>query len=190
MWAVRQRRSTPRSLKRRAESRTTEDSMLSRGSWGVCCDFFLLPSRQAPHSCCFTKGQWRSRPCRCGWVLFVAGQVDHSAGHWRPRERNLRFLSLEPFLPLGAGVLRARLMDATILPVLASTTRMFCCNLREYGWTLCHRRFPLAVVEGATGKVLGDIPNTPGVHWRRHRLPRLVTGSRRTAATRPSPCSI
>ena len=47
----------------------------------------------------------------------------------------------------------------------------------------------MMVVEGATGKVLGDIPNTPAC-MAPASPPRLVMALRRMAATRMSPCSI
>jgi hypothetical protein len=47
----------------------------------------------------------------------------------------------------------------------------------------------MMVVEGATGKVLGDIPNTPGVHGAGSR-DKAGTASPPTAAIRRSRCSI
>jgi hypothetical protein len=46
----------------------------------------------------------------------------------------------------------------------------------------------MMVVDGATGKVLGDIPNTPGVHGAGIAT-KPATASRPTAAIRPSRCS-
>ena len=45
------------------------------------------------------------------------------------------------------------------------------------------------VVDGATGKVLGDIPDTPRMHGIALVAEVRTTASPRTAATRPSRCS-
>ena len=58
------------------------------------------------------------------------------------------------------------------------------------GRVFVSRATHMMVVDGATGKVLGDIPNTPGRARRRHRhqgRPRLHDQQRRL---RPSRCSI
>ena len=57
------------------------------------------------------------------------------------------------------------------------------------GRVFVSRATHMMVVEGATGKVLGDIPNTPGVHGAGIAT-KAGTALRRMAATRLSPCSI
>jgi hypothetical protein len=52
------------------------------------------------------------------------------------------------------------------------------------GRVFISRASHVMVVEGTTGKVLGDIPNTPGVHGIGSSR-RPVTASPRTRATRP-----
>jgi hypothetical protein len=47
----------------------------------------------------------------------------------------------------------------------------------------------MMIVNGKTGAVVGDIPDTPGVHGAGIAA-KADTGSRRTAATRPLRCSI
>ena len=57
------------------------------------------------------------------------------------------------------------------------------------GRVFVSRSTHVMVIDGATGTVLGDIPNTPGVHGV-GIAPGAGHGSRRTAATGRSRCSI
>ena len=57
------------------------------------------------------------------------------------------------------------------------------------GRVFVSRATHMMVVDGATGHVLGDIPNTPGVHGA-GLATKPVTVSPRTAETKPSRCSI